>query len=552
MSGDRLAVSRVGLRLRRLVGWSAPWPLTSLPGSRSGTFSPLTANCSLFTSSPPGFRIVVAIIMAFIFCGDALCGDYFQIDRIRTVEREPRGGSVVVHEIREGSEVIETIFVPHLEVDVSARQRTRTRGLTAKVYFYDERRELIGKPVEPYAVDRTGSNSEGSRHGMPVFLGEAGGKETLYFALPKALTGMRRWSAVVVLGDKKSVVAKVFPSGMLASYDFPEKPLSEVRERIDRAEAMDPLIEYVVKTRNERHPQITLFVRPPMGVTDASEVRGVLAMSVLANNVGEIRRRLQGIEEEEEMKGFMGFAQKHRLLIVCWGARRLWDSHRNWDDLAREEQQRVDRDFEDIAAAWQRGVGELADQYGFPKRGYLLHGSCAAGQYVARLALRSPAIFDAVHIHISSSYDRPRPEGARMLWCVTTGELDGGYERSLRFFHQAREAGYPMVYKAIMGLGHAGHPYSSELGYRFFELAMELAEERAQIEADLTGHSVLARRAREESLASGKPWPEIFRDPPYVGDVVNQAVYPADQIGMVPPGFLVRLPSKNIMEVWKK
>lgn len=32
--------------------------------------------------------------------------------------------------------------------------------------------------------------------------------------------------------------------------------------------------------------------------------------------------------------------------------------------------------------------------------------------------------------------------------------------------------GYPIVYKAIPGLGHAGHPNAAALGFEFFEYTL--------------------------------------------------------------------------------
>ena len=82
------------------------------------------------------------------------------------------------------------------------------------------------------------------------------------------------------------------------------------------------------------------------------------------------------------------------------------------------------------------------------------------------------------------SYDKPTPEAAKVLWCLTIGELEGGYERSKRWVKTVRGMGYPIVYKAIPGLGHAGHP-DAALGFEFFEFALLQENKREALDTEL-------------------------------------------------------------------
>ena len=161
-------------------------------------------------------------------------------------------------------------------------------------------------------------------------------------------------------------------------------------------------------------------------------------------------------------------------------------------------------------------------------------GSSGAAQYAQRLALRRPERFLAVHAHIASSFDIPVKGGASLLWCVTTGENEMGYERSRRFFKAARDLSYPIIYKAYPGLGHEGSAKVTELGFTCFEFA-------------------LAEQAHAVKLNGGKfakpDWAKIFKSSDYVADVFNQSVYPKADAICVPQEFRMLLPAA-IREAW--
>ncbi len=343
----------------------------------------------------------------------------------------------------------------------------------------------------------------------------------------------------MVFGDKHEAQSACFPnteSDFLLEY--PEKKLVYDRsaKRVARKAAMDPLIEHVVRTRNPKMPQITLFLRPPKGVTDASGVQGVLAICVLANSLEDMKRELRKEEMPGDYAGLFSFANKHKLAIIAWGSRRLWDPGRNYDDLSKDKAREIDQSLDIVASAWERGVKELGLKYGIPQKDFLLWGNCGSAQWAQRLCLRKPEYFLAVHIHMPGSYDKPTPEAARVLWCLTIGELEAGYERSKRWVKTVREMGYPIVYKAIPGLGHSSHPTAAALGFEFYAFALSQKMEIEKLEKkDLT-----------------QPGLAVFRNPPFYGDMVNQEFYPADQIDMIPTGFRIPLPSKGIAEIWAR
>ena len=295
----------------------------------------------------------------------------------------------------------------------------------------------------------------------------------------------------------------------------------------------DGIIEHIVKTKLKDYEKITLFLRLPKG--DARP-KGVLCLSVLANTPLNVREMLRtknlaghGIEDS-----LCEFAEKRGFAVVAWGARRLWNPMRNWDELPRAEAKRIDSSFDHVASAWDTAMDFFADKYGVPRSGYVMYGGCGAAQYAMRLALRRPSRFLAVHVHMPGSYDVPVKDGSSILWCITIGENEIGCERSRRFFRRARDIGYSIVYKTYPGLGHAWNVSCGVLGLACFRYALA---EQARV-AETTGD----RLARPD-------WSVVFAAAPYVADIFNQHVYPREDDICIPPEFRMRLP-EELKEVW--
>ena len=290
------------------------------------------------------------------------------------------------------------------------------------------------------------------------------------------------------------------------------------------------IVSHTVKTNLRDYEQLTLFLMmPPEG-----RAEGVFCLSLLAKHQDDVRAQLKGTSKRRPVDRALDFARERRFAVVAWGARRLWDSTRNWDELPRSEANRIDARFDKVANAWNAGINFFVKKYGIPPSGYLMMGSSGAAQYAQRLALRRPERFLAVHAHIASSFDLPVKGGASLLWCVTTGENEMGYERSRRFFRAARDLSYPIIYKAYPGLGHEGSAKVTELGFTCFEFALE----------------ELARATRLNGGKFAKPdWANVFKSSEYVADVFNQSVYPKADAICVPPEFRMFLPAA-IREAW--
>lgn len=466
--------------------------------------------------------------------------DFFSVKRIEYYSTKP-GHLGVFHFDRSN---LASIFVPCIEAQIAVKEPVKSQNVFAKAYFYDQDKKLIATVDKPaVAIHEDGQVYD--------WLGiiPSHKQQSIFFALPNQVLQQDGWSAVIIFGDNKGVDAHVYPiSADLTEYDYEEKRILEDKSGppIDRASTMDPLIEHVVQTDNPSYSQITLFLRPPPGMTDASQAKGVLCMCVVADSVAELKNELQGDIVHDVILGrLLQFAQNHQLIIICWGSHRVWDLGKNWDEMNPDAAKEADRTFDQISTAWARGIQYFVDQYKIPQRNYLLWGISGAGQYACRLALHKPEYFLAVHAHIPSSFDKPTPEANKVLWCLTTGELEPGYQRSLRFYTQCRELGYPIIYKAIMGLGHGVSPIADQIGLSFFEYALSVRDQRLVLD-----QSLVDSLAQNQPAASPQPWLETFRQPPYVGDAVNQEMYPFDQQSNIPVGYRVPLPTKAIADAW--
>lgn len=474
--------------------------------------------------------------LMWLFASSAVHAGFFSVNEVVVHGAPPRK----LYGVFEGPAREPTEFVPCVEASVKARAPIRGKDIVAKAYFFDAAGRTMGVPAKPAAAQRGGID----RYALPAIFPK-NDEERLFFRLPGG-GGAGVAHVVVVFGDAKEADARVWPRGSYQGFDFAERALVEGKgggPGGERKPAMDPVVEHVVEPESGLQSKITLFLRPPEGVSQGGDVAGVLGLCALADNVEGVRRQLQGIEAGKEVQGLIGFAQRKKLAILAWGARTVWDRGASYDELSREDRKRWDKEFDEVAQSWERGVKFLCRKYGLPERDFLLWGSCGGGQWAHRLAMRKPEYFLAVHMHIPSSYDAPTPGGQRLLWLLTTGELDGGYERSLRFYAACREAGYPIIFKPLIGVGHQGSPIADELGRRFFDYALAVRDRRLG-EAP-KGPLDNLRQSDDVSVAD-------FREAPFFGDFLNQACYPAAERHRIPEGLEVPLPTKILADAWAK
>lgn len=425
-------------------------------------------------------------------------------------------------------------FEPCLEVKVGVKADTESSNTFAKAYFYVDGKMVLEKD-EP---DASGFVWDAHKAPMPtLFQAQEDPKKPnrFFFEVPKNLKS-QEWSAIVVFGDQNEVQSAPYPAGSGAMLDYPERQrVEQPTAAVTRQVAANPLIKYIAKTKNRLQPEITLFLRIPPDIHNAGELKGVLAVCVVANNVDFVERDLQKEEMSGDYSGLFQFADAHHLAVLAWGSRKVWDSGTNDDEMPPDQEKGISEGFDLIATGWEEGVHQLAQKYGLPEKDYLLWGNCASAQWVHRLCLDKPDHFFAIYIHNSGSFARPTPAASKVLWCVTTGELYGGYGNSLKFVAECQKLNYPMIYKAIPGLGHSDSPVAKDLSFKFFDLALSLKDQRDQL---------------QKTSGRQDAWLDAFRNPPFYGDYMNQDVFPASQVEMIDPENRTPLPTSDIAQIW--
>jgi len=164
-----------------------------------------------------------------------------------------------------------------------------------------------------------------------------------------------------------------------------------------------------------------------------------------------------------------------------------------------------------------------------------MYGLSGGEQMAHRLALRLPEYFFAVHIHVNSSYDRIKDDGNQVLWLVTTGTREYGYPAGVRFYRNALEAGYHMIFRAEENLGHRDSEGTRATGMAFFRYCLRFLPD-----------------------PSDPDWKKppvdrfyLMRYPTYIGDYLNGEAFPREQAKKyVAPEAMVALPNKDIAEAW--
>ncbi len=510
--------------------------------------SPTTAQKSAATAQTP--RSAQVQQPSPVSAATVAVSDFFKIEGIRLHKRPPRDGYGLWKDpVRVGDVLEPPVFVPSFEVKVQVAQGIRSDRLVMRMHFYDSAGNLVETQKEPA---NSGKLEIGKKHRYPVLFDPSKPADNRFLFEAPSNFGGEISRAIVVFGDKHELQAQAYPqttSTFLLNYPEKAKVEDKRTARIVRKPALDPLIEHVVKTKNPKMPQMTLFFRPPRNVTDSSEIRGVMALCLLAGSLDEIRRELQKEEMTGDNKGILGFADKNKLAILAWGANSSLWARANYDQLTRKQAREYESSFGIVANAWERGVLELGEKYGMPTKGFLIQGQCGSAHLAKALCLAKPEYFLAIHIHIPGFFEAPTPEASRVLWCITTGELYYSYDYSLRFLEDSRKLGYPILYKAFVGLGHAGHPDATALGLEFFQFALtqqSLVEELERKRANAIDSVRLSPTEQSGILL------ESFKNPPLYGDIVNQEVFPADQVDMIPEGFRIAIPTKELGAIWKR
>ena len=445
--------------------------------------------------------------------------DFFLIKSVKYYKESTLSGTTVIKKKIDQNGKIFNELQPFIEAKVSTNGRVRFDNIFAKIYFYAPNKKLIASLSAPSIASR----SENGSYDIPAFF-EKEKTESIFFEIPESIRGIKGWTSIVVFGDYKEIAVSSYPESKISEYNFAEKYILSKNEKTKRTDTVNPLIYYTVRNSTDKQPKITLFLLPPPN----KRVDGLFAVCLLANSLENIKKNMLNPVRGSELYEIMDFANKHNLAVLCWGSKSLWNRSKNWTEQNKQEYKDYDKTFDTIASSWSYGVNQLCEKYKIPSNNILLWGTSGAAQYAMRLALRCPEKFLAVALHIPSSFDKPTANGKNILWCLTTGELESGYNRSLEFYKECvLTYEYPIIYKAVVGLGHRSSRLSTNLRLTVLEYALNNSE-----------------KIKRET------WREILMKSEYYGDIINQQTIKRSE--SVVRTLSTPLPNLNIRTIWEE
>ncbi|MDP3850029.1 MAG: hypothetical protein Q8Q59_05970 [Luteolibacter sp.] len=314
------------------------------------------------------------------------------------------------------------------------------------------------------------------------------------------------------------------------------KPWREVNNLVEE-KRLSEVIEERIETGISGQPNLTLYMKLPKAVADLKAPKGVLCIATWMQE----ERSLKDIILHGKIRGdLLKWAEEHGMVVITWNTATLWKLGVSQADLERDLAKDTNDNFDQVALAWNKGIRRLTLKYNLPKKGYYLYGFSRGAQWGHRLALRMPNRFSAVHVHVASSYDSPHEASKNVLWLVTTGERDAGYQQSIKFYRDCLNLGYPVIIKAGPNLAHAESPEIKRLGLDFFEYCFALNEKVIPGRPPLSEENPrIADWMRADLKSSG-----------FFGDFINQEVFTLKSGDWVSKGQRIYLPTPEIAEAW--
>lgn len=295
--------------------------------------------------------------------------------------------------------------------------------------------------------------------------------------------------------------------------------------------------------KKDKLEEIFYFVRMPVSWTPAKDkvflkknipaVRGVLILCTWGQTESYIK---ETISSDGKFLHLVDFADQNNLALVTWSNFRGYSPSTSNDEMSKKQQAMQDALFEERLNEWERGFRLFFKRHNLPLENVLIYGFSGGAQMAHRIALRKPQYFSGIHIHVNSSYDVPTSKGKNIVWLVTTGELEYGYSSAQRFYKTMLDLGYSVIFKAGENLGHSTNPQINALSVEFF--------------------SYLLTFLPDYSNPDWTPPPVdkfyLIKYPAYIGDYLNQVVYPTEKASANIPSrhYMTPLPTKSIAKKW--
>ena len=297
-------------------------------------------------------------------------------------------------------------------------------------------------------------------------------------------------------------------------------------------------------TKRSKLEEITYVIRMPASWTIAKDekakeikipcVRGVLAICTWKKQPEELKALLTS--GETPFQYYLDFADANNLAVITWSNFGGYVIGTSSDEMQKDMAKQYDKIFNDRLSEWEQGFRRVLNKYTLPRNSIMIYGFSGGGQIAHRIALRKPQYFSGVHIHVNSSYDVPTPNAKNILWLVTTGELEYGYQAATRFYQKMLDLGYCVIFKAGENLGHATNPQINKLSMEFFKYLI----------------TFIPDPSNPEWKAPPIDKFYLMRYPIYIGDYLNQVAYPTKEAvsKVAHRKFMVALPTKPIADAW--
>ncbi len=295
--------------------------------------------------------------------------------------------------------------------------------------------------------------------------------------------------------------------------------------------------------RGSKLNEITYVVRMPSSWTPEKEeealskgvssVRGILVICTWDTD----EFQLKGIFSRTGYFSYLvNFADQNNVALVSWSSFGGYQNGTSTDEMSKAEMKKQDAVFNDRLSEWEKGYKRFLKKYNLPAEPAMMYGVSAGANIAHRVAMRKPQYFSGVCIHINSSYDIPTPNGKKLLWLVSTGELEYGYAAAQRFYQKMIDMQYCTIFKAFENKGHDITRESLELAAEFFKYLITFMPDPSDPEW------------------APPPVDKFYmmQYPQYVGDYLNQVAYPYEKAkeNIPTPRFMVALPTTALAKTW--
>ena len=301
---------------------------------------------------------------------------------------------------------------------------------------------------------------------------------------------------------------------------------------------------FTVKMEKGDPNGIIFVVRMPSGWTSEKDkeakekgvksVRGVFIICTWDKSLGALVGNVS--IHKSKFRNLINFADANGLAVMTWSNFGGYKAKKSSDEMGRKEAKTSDDVFTERLAKWEYGIKRIVKRFNLPEDSYMGYGLSGGAQILHRMALRKPQYFSGIHVHVNSSYDIPTPKGKDVVWLVSTGEFELGCPAAARFYQRMVKLGYCVIFKVGEHIGHSSSREIDALSLEFFKYLL----------------SFIPNPDRPEWTSPAPDKYHLIKNPPYVGDYLNQVSYSVKNASGKIAGeqYMVPLPTEKIARAW--